>query len=225
MKIWTDNIENLWVLYLSEDTNPDKNEMHKYKESLARALKTPLDFWLRGHIRSKRKWYNIEKVGLSISQLTNQASNDVISEILRLKPKMDKPDAYIYTMVTRQIISTINQFKLDFELLEVNDSNAPEIYQEDFYHKTVQEIDKYKKKSIVNILKNKVSNPLNDYEIEVFVQRYLSYDTDFKEWHDVATDLKRSEESVKSAHKMIKKKLLRDRSNYNAILKTLKSYA
>ncbi len=225
MKIWTDDIENLWVLYLSENSNPDKSEMMKYKESLARALKTPLDFWLRGHIRSKRKWYNIEKVGLSISQLTNQASNDVISEILRLKPKMDKPDAYIYTMITRHIISTINQYKLDFELLEINDANAPESYQENFYYKTVQEIDRHKKNSIVDFLKNKASTPLNTYEIEVFIERYLSYDTDLKEWHDVATDLKRSEESVKSAHKMIKKKLLSDKSNYGALMKTLKSFA
>lgn len=225
MKIWNEDIENLWVLYLSASNDPDKGEMLKYKESLARALKTPLDFWLRGHIRSKRKWYNIEKAGLSISQLANQASNDVISEILRLKPKMDKPNAYIYTIVTRQIISTINQYKIDFELLEVNDSNAPEAYQVNFYRKTVQEIDKEKKIRIVDFLKNKVSTPLNNYEIEVFVQRYLSYDTDLKEWHDVATDLKRSEESVKSAHKMIKKKLLGDKSNYNALVQALNTYA
>ncbi|MGB3467753.1 MAG: hypothetical protein WBA74_20875, partial [Cyclobacteriaceae bacterium] len=146
-----------------------------------------------------------------------------ISELLRLKPKMDSPDAYLYTMITRQIISIINQYKLDIDLLEVNDSNAPASYREDYYHEAVHEVDDRKKKLIINFLKNKVSAPLNAYEIEVFIERYLSYDTDLKEWHDVATDLKRSEESVKSAHKMIKRKLLKDRANYSALLKTLQS--
>ncbi|MGB3468781.1 MAG: hypothetical protein WBA74_26085, partial [Cyclobacteriaceae bacterium] len=59
MKIWTEDIENLWLLYISEGSGSNENEMQKYKESLAVALKKPLDFWLRGHIRSKKKWYSI----------------------------------------------------------------------------------------------------------------------------------------------------------------------
>lgn len=219
MKIWNGHINALWKTYLIDENAEDNNAA---KNEFAKALFRPLSLWLPQCLKLQNMVTSVKKNDLDLDQTTTTICTEVIMALLSTKPAMENPDNYIFTLIRRFALQLIKDFEIRQEdSLEVSEYNLNQPYSQTELE-ILKEFEQIRLDKIKLFLGKKLSKPLSDYEIEVFFQRYLFYDTDFKEWISVADALNNSIDSVKKANQELKSKLNDDERNYTRLAKILR---
>ncbi|MGB3465759.1 MAG: hypothetical protein WBA74_10830 [Cyclobacteriaceae bacterium] len=213
MKVWNNQIDALWNLYLSEG---EVDSSSNARNNFATVLYKSLIRWIRYILTVEKFLPEMKKNELTLDQASFILSGEVIMLLLTVKPVMKSPDAYLFTLVKRHAILLLKRYQISTISIEDNII----VFTEDELL-ILKNVEKLKLKKIERFLTKDLETPLSAYEFKVFKERYLSYDTGHKEWADVADSLGATIDSVKSAHQELKKKLNQDEAAYTRLAHVL----